>query len=39
MLERDVARPIPGVPFPLADKCYTHCNVANDGWLDFDGLA
>ena len=39
VLECDVARPIPGVPFSLADKRYTICNVADDGWLNFDGLA
>ena len=26
------------VLFPLADKGYTLCNVANDGWLNIDGL-
>ena len=39
VLKCDVARPIPGIPFPLTDERYTHCNVANDGWLNFDGLA
>ena len=39
VLKCDVARPISGVPFPLADKRYTICNVANDGRLDFDRLA
>ena len=37
-LECDVARPICLVLFPVTDKGYTLCNVANDGWLDFDGL-
>jgi hypothetical protein len=36
--ECDVARPIRLVPFPLADKGNTLCNVAKDGWPDFDGL-
>ena len=39
VLERDVACSIPGVLFPFANKRYTLCNVANHGWLDFDGLA
>jgi hypothetical protein len=34
----DVARPICFVLFPVADKGDTFCNVANDGWLNFDGL-
>ena len=38
-LKCDVARPVSGVPFPLADKRYTLCNVAHDGWSKFDGLA
>ena len=38
VLKCDVACPIPGVPFPLADKRYTLCNVTNDGWLYLDGL-
>ena len=38
VLECDVASPISIVRFPLADQGYTLCNVANDGWLDFDGL-
>jgi hypothetical protein len=38
-LERDVARPIPVVLFPLADMRDALCNVANDGWLNFDGLS
>ena len=38
VLERDVARPICLVLFSVADKCYTLCNLANDGWLDADGL-
>ena len=36
--ECDVAGPIALVPFPIADKRYTLCDVANDGWLDFNGL-
>jgi hypothetical protein len=39
VLKCDIAGPIPSVLFPLADKCYTLCNVANDGRLDVDGLA
>ena len=39
VLECDIARSIPRVPFPVTDKCYTLCNVADDGWLNFDGLA
>ena len=39
VLKCDVARPIPSIPFSLADKCYTYCNVANDRWSYFDGLA
>jgi hypothetical protein len=38
VLERDVARSIPGMLFPFANKRYTLCNVAKDGWLDFDRL-
>ena len=38
MFERDVTRPICLVPFPLADECYTLCNVSDDGWLNFDRL-
>ena len=37
-LECDIARPICLELFPLANKRYTLCNVADDGWLDFDGL-
>ena len=37
-LERDVACPIRLVLFPFADERDTLCNVANDGWLNFDGL-
>ena len=37
-LECDVARPICVVLFPVADKGYTLCNVANNGWLYVDGL-
>ena len=36
--ECDVAGPIALEPFPTADERYTHCNVANDGRLNFDGL-
>ena len=36
--ECDVAGAIAIVPFPLADKRYTLCDVANDGRLDFEGL-
>ena len=36
--ECDVTGLIALVPFPFADKRYTLCNVANDGWLTFDGL-
>jgi hypothetical protein len=39
VLERDVARSIPGILFPLADKRYALCNVANRGRLGFNGLA
>ena len=38
VVERNVTRSICLVPFPLSDKCYTLCNVSNDGWLNFDGL-
>ena len=38
VLECDVARPIPGLPLPLADKRYTHCNVGDDGWPNLNGL-
>ena len=37
-LECDVARPICLVPFPVTDKGYTFCDVANDGRLNFNGL-
>ena len=37
-LERDVARSIRLVLFSVADKRYTLCNVADDGWLNVDGL-
>ena len=37
-LECDVARPICLVLFSVTDKGYTLCNIANDGWLNFDGL-
>ena len=37
-LECDVASPICLVLFPVSDKGYTLCNVANGGWLHFDGL-
>ena len=36
--ECDVARPIAVVPFPVTDKGYTLCDVANDGRLNFNGL-
>lgn len=36
--ECDIARPICLVLFSVADQGYTFCNVANDGWLDFDRL-
>ena len=39
VFKRDVAGSIPGVLFPLTNKRYTLCNVANHGWLYFDGLA
>lgn len=38
MVERNVARPISLVLFPLADKRYTLCDVPNDRSLDFDRL-
>ena len=38
VFECDIAGPIALVPFPTADKCYTLCNVANYGRLNFDGL-
>ena len=38
MFESDVACLVPNVPLPLADKCYTLCDVGSDGGLDFDGL-
>ena len=37
-LKRDVAGLIAPIPFPLADICYTLCNVANDGRMDLDCL-
>ena len=37
-LECDIARPICLELFPIADKGYTLCNVANDGRLNFDRL-
>jgi hypothetical protein len=37
-LECNVARPICLVLFPVTDKGYTLRNVANDRWLNFDGL-
>ena len=37
-LECDVARSIRLVLFSVTDKRYTLCDVANDGWLDFDRL-
>ena len=37
-LECDVAGPICLVLFPASDKGYALCNVANPGWLNFDGL-
>ena len=36
--ECDVTGPIALVPFPVADKRYTLCDIANDGRLNFDGL-
>ena len=36
--ECDVAGPIAVVPFPVADKRYTLCDVAHDGRLNIDGL-
>ena len=36
--ERDVARPICLVLFPLSSKRHNLCNVANHGWFNFDGL-
>ena len=38
VLERHVARPIRLVFFPVADKCETLCNVAEDGRLDVERL-
>jgi hypothetical protein len=38
VLECDVARPICLMPFPVTDKGHALCNVANDGWLNLDGL-
>ena len=38
MLERDVARPICVVFFAVVDKGKTHCDEAEHGGLDFDGL-
>ena len=37
-LKCDVARPICLVLFPLSSKGHTLCDVANNGWFDFDGL-
>jgi hypothetical protein len=37
-LECDVARQICLALFPVANKGYTLCDVANDRWLDCDGL-
>ena len=34
----DIARPICLVLFPISDESYALCNVANDGWLNFNGL-
>ena len=34
----DITGPIASVSFPVADKRYTLCDVANDGRLDFDAL-
>ena len=38
VVECDVACSISLVHFPLADKGYKLCNVADDGWLNLDGL-
>ena len=38
VFECDAARPICLVLVALADKCYTFCHMADDGWLNFDGL-
>ena len=38
MLERNVARPICLVFFAVADKGETHCDEAEHGGLEFDGL-
>ena len=37
-LEPDVAYPTRSIRVPLSDKSDIFCNVADDGWLDFDGL-
>ena len=37
-LECDVARPIRLVLFFVPDQRYALCNVADDGWLNVDGL-